>query len=133
MSVPEVNVMPVAIRMSVWPDSAQCLDSALWCCTVAWQGYGNWAVLRGCDPALKDPGVSGTPVLGRDGYWHHEKLPSERTREEIADHRFPLKEALELARAMAPRVTINGLTAAEAVARHQAKGTCPACAGPYVA
>lgn len=62
---------------------------------------------------------SEAPVLGSDGNWHHERLPSERTRKELAGHRFDLDTALKLAREMAPRVTLNGLTAEEALARHQ--------------
>jgi hypothetical protein len=100
------------------------MDAALWCCTVRDAGFGNWLVARG-DMS------SNAPVLGRDWLWHHELLPSERTREEIAQHRFTFAEAMERAREVAPRVWLQGLTAAEAVARHEARLPCPGCEGPY--
>ena len=74
--------------------------------------------------------TSDAPVLGIDGQWHHERLPSERTKRELAEHRFDLETALKLAREMAPRVTINGQTAEEALARHQHG---PWCREPYSA
>jgi hypothetical protein len=88
-------------------------------------GYGNWTVRRG--DLAEDP-----PVLGRDWLWHYENLPSDRTREEIAAHRFTFDDAMERAREMAPRVELQGLTVAEAIARHEARLPCRACEGPYV-
>lgn len=122
----EVAVRPVAYKVTVWPETVHCVDQALWCVTVHYEGYGNWSVRRG--------NLSGNgPVLGRDRRWHLENLPSDRTREEIAEHRFSYDEAMKLAADMAPKVEVNGMTAVDAVARHTAKGHCPACAGPYTA
>lgn len=120
----DVKVAPVAYLVSIWPESVQCMDAALWCCTVRCVSYGNWLIARGSMS-------SDAPVLGRDWLWHQENLPSERTREEIAGHRFSLDDAMERAREMAPRVCVQGLTATEAVARHQARLPCPGCEGPY--
>jgi hypothetical protein len=73
--------------------------------TVEYRGHGQWAVLRHgwC--------------LNQDGSWDYELCPSEREDEWIAAHRFDLDTALDLAKEAAPEVTVNGLTAADALAR----------------
>lgn len=71
--------------------------------TVAYRGRGLWAVSRHCQ------------CLGRSGEWDWESVPSERTDEWLAEHRFPLEEALRLARAELPKLRCNGLTAAEVI------------------
>lgn len=121
-----LSVRPVAYKVTIWPETVHCVDQALWCVTVRDEGFGNWSVRRGS-------GSSDAPVLGRDWLWHHENLPSERTPEEIAEHRFTHDEAVERAREMAPRVWVQGLSVTEAIARHEAKGRCPGCEGPYTA
>lgn len=73
--------------------------------TVAYRGRGLWAVSRH------------RQCLGRDGEWDWESLPSERTDEWLAEHRFPVDEAIALAKQEAPRITVNGISAAEALAR----------------
>jgi hypothetical protein len=72
--------------------------------TVAYRGRGLWAVKR-----------HGS-CLSIGGEWHYEHIPSEREDEWIAEHRFPLDRALELARAAAPDVIVNGHTVTEALA-----------------
>ncbi len=109
MTEPRTTV--TSYEVSIWPEDCTCLDSAIWCCSVVYQGYGNWSVRRGSS--------SNAPCLGSDGRWHYERLPSSRTSEELARDRFPLEEALKLAREMAPKVTVNGATSEEALARHQ--------------
>lgn len=52
-------------------------------------------------------------ALGTDGDWDYEPLPSERTDEWKATHRFDLDTALELAKAAAPNVRVNRYTAAD--------------------
>lgn len=121
-----VRVTATAYRVSVWPESARCMDAAIWCLAVRDVGFGNWLVARG------DMSTDG-PVLGRDWLWHYENLPSARSREEIAAHRFGFDDAMGRAREMAPRVEVQGLAAAEAVARHEARLPCPGCEGPYTA
>lgn len=73
--------------------------------TVEKRGPGSWAVLhyRWC--------------LGADGEWEFEPQQSDRDDEWIASHRFPLEQAIELAKAAAPDVEVNGLTAAEVLTR----------------
>lgn len=102
--------------------------------TVEWRGNDQWAVLNGhwC--------------LSADGDWDYERQPSERADDWIATHRFDLDTALRLAKEAAPDVTVNGRTAAQALARLIADGRlihvggganaedCPACHGtnpPY--
>lgn len=49
--------------------------------------------------------------LSRKGEWDEEPRPSSRTDKWLTKHRFPLDEALRLAREIAPTVTWNGQTA----------------------
>lgn len=76
------------------------------------------------DVAVEERWPSGWAVLwagyclGEDGEWDFEPLPSSRTDEWKATHRFSLEQALELAMREAPRVTALGMTAAEAYKRH---------------
>lgn len=72
--------------------------------TVAYRGRGLWAVSRH------------RMCLGRDGEWDWESIPSERTDEWLADHRFTRREALKLARQEAPNLTVNGHTVADVLA-----------------
>jgi hypothetical protein len=118
-----VRATVTSYEVSIWPEDCSGMDSAMYCCSVAYAGYGNWSVQRGS-------ASSGAPVLGTDGKWHYERLPSDRTRKELAGHRFDLETALALAREMAPKVTLNGLTAEQALARHQHG---PWCREPYSA
>lgn len=69
--------------------------------TVAYRGNGRWAVcrLRQC--------------LGSDGQWDYESIPSERTDEWLATHRFDLETALKLAREAAPKIRTNGASVAD--------------------
>lgn len=49
--------------------------------------------------------------LSRSGGWVWESVPTERTDEFLAEHRFGFAEALRRAREAAPHVTVNGYTA----------------------
>lgn len=71
---------------------------------VVYRGWGSWAVER-----------HGS-CLGGDGKWSWEALPSSREDEWLESHRFSLDKALELAKATAPFITVNGHTVAEALA-----------------
>jgi hypothetical protein len=66
---------------------------------VAWRGAGQYAVLHR------------SFCLSTDGAWDYEHLPSERTDEWLATHRFGFDEACALAEAVALTVTCNGLNA----------------------
>lgn len=86
-------------------------DGHAWNITVEWRGAGLWAVKRNVH------------CLGRDGEWSHEHIPGEREDEWLAEHRFPLDEALRLAKEAAPHVIVNGMTPADLLAWHEAG--CP--------
>lgn len=68
-------------------------------------------------------GVSGWAVrrmgqcIDRTGVWDYEPQPSSRTDEWIAAHRHDLDTALKLAKAAAPRVTLNGHSIEDVLAR----------------
>lgn len=74
------------------------IDAYLFSITVAYRAAGRWAVLRG------------QRCLGSDGTWDFEPIPSDRTDEWKALHRFDERTALKLARDAAPKVAVNGWT-----------------------
>lgn len=80
------------------------INSSAFQIVVAYRGRGLWAVSRH------------RMCLGRSGEWDWESLPSERTDEWLAEHRFPLDEALKLGREELPKLRVNGKTAAEVAA-----------------
>lgn len=94
--------------VTAWPeDMADIPDARHWCVTVVSRGHGKWAVLEG---------RSGSRYcLGTDGEWDLEPSPSNREAGWLATHRFDLERALELAREMAPKITINGKTTLDAI------------------
>ena len=77
--------------------------------------------------AIESRGHNGGPELwavtwmGRcldaHGAWDYEPIPSSRTDDWLAEHRFDFQTALRLARQAAPGVTVNGTTAAQIAAR----------------
>lgn len=77
--------------------------------TVAYRGRGLWAVSRH------------RMCLGTDGKWDWESIPSERTDEWLATHRFDLDTALALAKQEAPKITVNGFSVADVLSRTEGK------------
>lgn len=75
------------------------------------RGPGSWAVTDRFGECY-----------GRNGRWTWESLPSSRTEEFIAAHRFPLDEALELAREAVEKIRFGpsdgGMDAAQAMEWH---------------
>lgn len=89
--------------VSCFPDES--VDNFGWDITVAYAGHERWAVryLSQC--------------LSIHGQWVYEHIPSERTDEWLAEHRFEdVNAALKMARDLAPTVRVNGLTAADVIA-----------------
>ena len=78
----------------------------VWTVAAEHRGGDRWAVIRlgHC--------------LGADGDWDYESIPSEREDEWLAGHRFDRDTALRLAEENSHSVTVNGLTAADMLARH---------------
>jgi hypothetical protein len=74
--------------------------------TVEYRGKDLWGVFNG------------RQCLGTDGLWEWEPQPSSREDDWLATHRFPLDEALRLAREAAPHLTVNGYTLADILERH---------------
>lgn len=97
MAEPTVQVTEYTVSLLPADD----INASSFAITVAYRGRGLWAVLRR------------SFCLGRDGEWDYEMKPSSRTDEWLADHRFTDVEALVLAKAEAPRIVVNGRTAAE--------------------
>jgi hypothetical protein len=73
--------------------------------TVEWRGGDRWAVCR-----LGE-------CLGIGGDWDYESMPSNRTDSWLAAHRFDLETALRFAKVHAPRLTANGRTVADVLAK----------------
>lgn len=105
----DIETQPSAYR--VFPVALGEGDEAyLWCITVEWRGGDRWAVTRsGC-------------CLGSDGEWEYEPLPSSRTDEWKAAHRFDVDTALRLAQEALPKLTVNGHKIGDVVARAVAGG-----------
>lgn len=106
-----VRVEPVEYLVTAWPeDLAANPDAASWCVTVSRRAPGLFGVFRG---------VGGKQCLGVDGEWDYEPGSDERSDDWKSAHRFPLDEALELAREWAPKVSMMGRTALECIAWHR--------------
>ena len=80
------------------------------------------------DRVLGYEGVSGWAVrrmgrcLDRKGRWDHEPQPSSRTNGWIKQNRHDLAKALDLAKAAAPLVKINGLSVEHVLTRGRDHG-----------
>ncbi len=91
------HASPTAYQVSCLPLShAAAVHLSVW---VKWRGEDRWAVLN-------NVGL----CLGTDGEWDYEGMPSSRSDEWIATHRFELAKALRFAREAAPHLRVNGLT-----------------------
>jgi hypothetical protein len=101
---PEVFVRPTRYEVSCLPPDD--VNAHHFTVRVEWRGDDRWCV------------TDGHNCLGKDGDWDYERLPSNRTDEWLATHRFDLDTALALAKDFAPKLTINGMTAADVLARH---------------
>jgi hypothetical protein len=102
-TVPEPTVAVTEYTVSCLPEDHR--ERHSFTINVEWRGPGDvWAVthLSMC--------------LDSDGEWDYEMSSSNRTAEWKATHRFPLDQALALAKAKAPAMTVNGWTV-EAVLR----------------
>lgn len=100
---------PTVYTVTCLPEEVE--DAHVWALTVEYRGRGLWAVKRH------------SHCLSRAGEWDYEMRPSGREDEWIAEHRFPLGEALDRAKAAAPHVIVNGMTPADLLAWHAAG--CP--------
>lgn len=100
----EAHVYPTEYQVSVFQeddDPEGYIGLSSWALTVGYRGRGLWAV------------TDRVNCLSKAGTWDYEMRPSERKDDWIEQHRFPLEDALALAQAVAPSVTVNGRSAAE--------------------
>ena len=112
MADAEIHIRAVTFDVSVFPDSmlddpSSALDADTWKVTIEWRGRDRWAVTR-----------TGRACLSTDGKWEYEPDPSERDEAWLDAHRFSFEQAQALAVEHAPKVSFNGLTALEILARH---------------
>lgn len=105
MTFPGPTVRPTQFAVSCLPPDS--IDSAVFTIKVEWRGpsQNRYAVTR--------MGY----CLGSDGEWDHEPIPSSRTDEWLASHRFDLDTALRLATEHAPKIVVNGHTVADVLTR----------------
>lgn len=98
-ALPPAEAQPSCYEVSCVPEG---INRAHFTITVEYRGGGKWAVKR-----LGQ-------CLNANGTWSWESRPSEREDEWLAAHRFDLDTALDLARAAAPLLTVNGHTVTDA-------------------
>jgi hypothetical protein len=103
MTEPQVFVEPTEYTVCALPlDHSEAPTFML---TVAWGSPDRWAVRRGPYCWHTDTG------------WDYERRPSERDEAWKSETRFPLDEALRIAREQAPLVRVNNWTPAEVLER----------------
>lgn len=104
-----MNAYAIATQYAVTLLPEGDINSYLYEITVDYRGHGLWAITRH------------RQCMTHDGGWDWEPIPSERDDDWIATHRFDLDTALALAKEAAPHVTVNGITAVEALRRSVAR------------
>lgn len=115
-----MSVYEMATRYAVSGLPPDDPESATWGLAVEYRatpGKRSWAVCFG-----------GHQCLSRKGEWEYEPSPSNRTPRWLGQHRFTFDEAMEWARRLAPKITVNGLTAADVLARRAQRAIAPATA-----
>jgi hypothetical protein len=100
---PGVHARITEVTVSAIPESS--VNHSVYAVQVQWRGDDRYAVKRH------------SLVLGADGEWDYEPMPSSREDDWITTHRFGYEEALQRAVEAAPHVTVNGITVAESLAR----------------
>jgi hypothetical protein len=105
---PEVIARPTRYEVSCLPEDD--VNARHFTLNVEYRGRGLWCV------------TDGHFCLGKGGDWDYEPLPSSRDDAWLETHRFDLETALELAKGFAPKLTINGHTAADVLARRARRG-----------
>lgn len=101
-TVPTATVQATKYLVSCIPEGTDGRSS--FTLSVEYRGDDRWAVM------------DHPHCLSADGAWDFEHIPSERTDEWIANHRFDLDTALDLARKNAPLLHANGFTVSDVLA-----------------
>ena len=102
---PGPRVRATRYEVSLLPEDD--LNYPLYVIAVETRSASLWAVVRH------------RQCLGTDGEWSWESIPSEREDEWLAAHRFDQETAIRLATEAAPGVTVNGISAAQVLARRE--------------
>lgn len=105
MSAAEITLRVTEYEVCAIPEDD--ITANAYAIKVAYRGRGLWAVIR--------LGY----CLGADGEWSYESIPSERTDEWLAGHRFDKETALRLAVEHAPKVTVNGWTVEDVLLKRE--------------
>lgn len=100
MSV-EVFTRPTQYEVTAWPGPSNSTNRYLYVLHVEWRGESGWCV------------TDGFGCYRADGAREYEPIPSSRDDKFKSRTRFPLDEALKLAKSIAPTMTVNGKTGAE--------------------
>lgn len=99
-SAPKPTVYPTAYAVSCIPPDHQ--DAYHFTLHVEWRGPGDrWCV------------TDGAYCYRKDGHKSYESNPSSRTDRFKKAYRFPIDDALVLAKRVAPKMTVNGHTVEE--------------------
>ena len=85
-----------------------------WALTVEWRGKG-WAVTRHSFVFCK------TDARRKRPQGTYDRLPSGRSDAHLRTYRHSLEDALDIARKIAPKITINGWTVPEVLAKWEAR------------
>lgn len=103
----EVFVRPTRYEVTAWPGPVDGVNRSHYVLYVEWRGDDRWCV------------TDGVNCYRRDGHKSYERNPSGRTDRFKAAYRFPLEEALEIAKRVAPKLRVGvgpnrkGMSAAE--------------------
>lgn len=101
-TVSGINVRITEVTVCLLPEDS--INHHAYAVTVQWRGDETYAVCHFRD------------CLSKDGTWDYESIPSERTDEWKAAHRFGYWEAMELAMKAAPDIVVNGRSAQQVLA-----------------
>ena len=107
MDIPEPTVRTTRYEVSCLPPDD--VNAFHFTARVEYRGKDMWAV------------TNGWGCLGTDGEFDYEPSPSNREDDWLATHRFDLDTALRLAKEVAPKMTVNGYTLADILAKSAAK------------
>lgn len=123
MSAPEPRVQVTRYTVNCVPEDSS-PDADVFAIVVEYKGNGLWAATRYHRSLGKDgtwsygtewpPDNPGSREPVGDIEWDEYHAARDRW---VADHRHNLDSALELAKAAAPHVRVNGMTPADALAR----------------
>lgn len=103
----DVFVRPTRYEVTAWPGPVDGVNRSHYMLYVEWRGADRWCV------------TDGSYCYRRDGHATYEPNPSGRTDRFKAAYRFPLEEALEIAKRVAPKLRVGagpnrkGMSAAE--------------------